>query len=429
MNFGFKRQLLSSILLASVLTTACSQGEEQGGPPGAGASQALPVKVVDLKSAPVEDASEFVGTLEAAERVTLQPQIQGRIEQVLVSNGDRVSKGTPIVSLSVDQTQADVSAGQAAVSSAQSVVNSARASKTSAQARLQASEASRAKANADLQLKKADFARTQSLVSEGAQSQQQLDIARRDLASAQAEFDRTDRDVSAARAAVSEADASIAQAQSGVSQAQANVDSLSVNLGFKQIVAPIDGVVGDFPVRAGDYVTPQSTVTTITRNDQLDMRIAVPSNYSNRLRTGLPVQLIDPNTSQPLGTGSLYFISPRIEAGAQSVLTKARFPNANGNLRDGQYVQSRIVWSKTTGVLVPTTAITRVGGQAFVFAVEEKPAEAGGQPQTVVTQRPVKLGPLQGNDYVVLEGAKPGDKIATSNILKLRDGAPIQPEA
>jgi RND family efflux transporter MFP subunit len=157
------------------------------------------------------------------------------------------------------------------------------------------------------------------------------------------------------------------------------------------------------------------------------MRISVPSNYSSRLRTGLPVQLIDPNTKKSLGSGSLYFISPRIDADAQAVLTKARFPNTNGNLRDGQYVQSRIVWSKTTGVLVPTTAITRVGGQAFVFVVEQKPDESG-KAQQVVSQRPVKLGRLQGNNYVVLEGVKPGDKIATSNILKLRDGAPIQPQ-
>ncbi|NJO78683.1 MAG: efflux RND transporter periplasmic adaptor subunit [Cyanobacteria bacterium RM1_2_2] len=412
---GFTRKLLSSVLLVSFLTTACSQGEGQaGGPPGAGAPQALPVKVVDLQSEAVEEASEFVGTLEAAEKVTLQPQTQGRIEQVFVQNGDRVQQGTPIASLSVDQTQADVSTAQAAVGSAQ-------AAQATAQAQLQAAEAEQAKAAAVFRLRQADFSRTQALVAEGAQSQQQLDVARTDLDAARADLNAAEKQVSAARA-------SVAQAQSNVREAQSRVASASVNLGFKQITAPISGVVGDFPVRAGDYVTPQSTVTTITRNDELDMRIAVPSNYSNRLRTGLPVQLIDPNTKQPIGSGRIYFISPRIEAGAQSILTKARFPNANGNLRDGQYVESRIVWNQTEGVLVPTTAITRVGGQAFVFAVEQQPNEAG-ETQTVVAQRPVKLGSIQGNNYVVLEGVQPGDQIATSNILKLRDGAPIQPEA
>lgn len=414
MSLRVTRQLLSSVLLLALLTTACSQGEEQaGGPPGAGGPP-LAVKVVDLKSESVEDASEFVGKLEAADKVTLQPQIQGRIERILVENGDRVQQGTPIAELSIDQTRADVTTAQAAVSSA-------RAAQSTEQAQLQAAEAERVKAAAELQLEQTDFGRTQTLVAEGAQSEQQLDIARRDLDAARADLDAADKQVNAARA-------SVAQAQSTVREAQSRVASASVDLGFKEINAPISGVVGDFPVRAGDYVTPESTITTITRNDELAMQIAVPSNYSNRLRTGLPVQLIDPSTNQSLGSGRIYFISPRIEAGAQSVLTEARFPNASGNLRDGQYVQAKIIWNETTGVLVPTTAITRVAGQAFVFAVEQKPNEAG-ETQTVVTQRPVKLGSIQGNNYVVLEGVKPGDKIATSNILKLSDGAPIQPEA
>jgi RND family efflux transporter MFP subunit len=412
-NLAITRKLLSSVLLVSLLTTACSRSE-QGGPPGAGGAQALPVKVMDLQSNSVEESSEFVGTLEAAEKVTLQPQTQGRIEQVFVASGDRVNKGTPIVALSVDQTQADVATAQAGVSSA-------RAAQGTAQAELQAAEAERARAAADLQLQQTEFARTQTLVAEGAQSQQQLDIARRDLDTARATLSAADKRVNAARA-------SVAQAQASVKEAQSRVAAASVDLGFKQVTSPISGIVGDFPVKVGDYVTPQTTLTTITRNNELDMRISVPSNYSNRLRTGLPVQLLDPNTNQALGSGSIYFISPQIDAGAQSILTKARFPNASGNLRDGQYVQSRIVWNKTSGVTVPTTAITRVGGQAFVFVVEQKPADSG-ETQTVVSQRPVKLGNLQGNNYVVLEGLKPGDKIATTNILKLTDGAPIQPEA
>jgi RND family efflux transporter MFP subunit len=413
-NPGIARQLLSRKLFSSVLMlsvlTACSQPQQAGGPPGG--DQALPVKVVALETSPVEESSEFVGTLEAAEKVTLQPQTQGRIERLLVSSGTRVTQGTPIASLSLDQSQADVATAQAGVSSAQAVT-------TTAQAQLQQAEADRARAAADLQLKQTDFNRAAELAREGAFSQSQLDQARRDLDVSKAELAAADKQVSAARATV-------AQSQSQVKEAQARVASQSVDLNFRQVTAPISGIVGDLPVKVGDYVTPQTTITTITRNDQLDMRIPVPSSYTDRLRTGLPVQLIDPNTNKPIGSGSLYFISPRVDSGAQSLLTKARFANPEGNLRDGQYVQSRIVWNRTSGVLVPTTAITRVGGQSFVFAVEQK--DEGDKTQTVVSQRPVKLGKLQGNSYVVQEGLQPGDQIATTNILKLRDGAPIQPE-
>lgn len=413
-NLAVTHKLLGSLLLVSLLVTSCSRSEQAGGPPGGPGGQALPVKVVDLKSDGVEESSEFNGTLEAAERVTLQPQIQGRIERVLVENGDRVNEGTPIVSLSIDQTEADVSTAQAGVSSAQAALGTA-------QAQLQAAQADRAREAADLELQQTQFSRAQALTAEGAQSQQQLDIARRDLDTARASVAAADKQINAARASVS-------QAQAAVKEAQSRVASASVDLGFKQVAAPISGVVGDFPVKVGDYVTPETTLTTITRNNAFNMQIQVPANYSDQLRAGLPVQLLDPNTGKPLASGSVYFISPRIDSGNQSILTKARFSNSTGNLRDGQYVQAKIVWSRSTGVLVPTTAITRVGGQAFVYVVEQKPAEAGGQAQQVVSQRPVELGDLQGNSYVVREGIKAGDKIATTNILKLSDGAPIQPE-
>lgn len=426
MNSAIARKLVSSVLVVS-LVTACSRGDQAGGPPGMeGGGPALPVKVLELQSDSVQETSEFVGTLEAANKVTLQSQIQGRVERVFVANGDQVNSGTPIVSLSVDQTQANVSTAQAGVTSAQAGVNSAQGALTSAQAQLQAAEATRTKAAAELQLQQTQYNRTQTLVSEGAQSQQQLDIAQRNLDTARADLAAADKQVSAARAAVSQAQASVSQAQASVKEAQARVTAASVDLGFKQVTAPINGVVGDFAIKAGDYVTPQTNITTITSNNQLDMRISVPSNYADRLRTGLPVQLLDPTTKQPIGSGSIYFISPQIDPGAQSILTKARFPN-NGNLRDGQYVQAKITWSQNSGILVPTTAITRIGGQAFVFVVEEKKAESG-EAQQVVSQRPVKLGSIQDNNYVVLEGLKAGDQVATTNILKLRDGAPVQPE-
>lgn len=426
MNSAIVRKLLGSVLVVSLLAS-CSRGDQAGGPPGmAGGAPALPVKVLDLQANSVDEKSEFVGTLEAAEKVTLQSQIQGRVERVFVANGDRVNPGTPIVSLSVDQTQANVAAAQAGVSSAQASVNSARGAFSSAQAQLQAAEATRAKAAAELQLQQSEYSRTESLVTQGAQSQQQLDIARRNLDTAQADVAAADKQVNAARAAVTQANAAVAEAQASVKEAQSRVTAASVDLGFKQVTSPINGLVGDFTVKVGDYLTPQTNITTITSNQQLDMRISVPSNYSDRLRTGLSVQLLDPNTKKALGSGSIYFISPQIDAGAQSILTKARFPN-NGSLRDGQYVQATITWNRTSGIVVPTTAISRIGGQAFVFVVEEQKTESG-EVQSIVSQRPVQLGSIQNNHYVVLEGLKAGDRIATTNILKLSDGAPVQPE-
>ncbi len=94
-------------------------------------------------------------------------------------------------------------------------------------------------------------------------------------------------------------------------------------------------------------------------------------------------------------------------------------------MRDGQYVQARVIWNRQPGILIPTVAISRVGGQSFVFVTENK--TVNGQQQQVVHQRLVRLGDIQGTNYQVIDGLQSGETIVTSGILKLREGAPIQP--
>ncbi|MEH2438476.1 MAG: efflux RND transporter periplasmic adaptor subunit [Nostoc sp.] len=404
--------ILSVLLIGGGFVGWRSFGSRED-PAAAQAPPPLPVKVETLASGQVQSTTEFVGKLEAQERVSLQPQIQGRVDRVLVASGDRVTQGTPILTLSLDQTTANVS-------SALAVVNSNRAAVATAEAQRQVASADRAKAASDVKLQQAQFDRTQYLVNEGAQARQQLDIARNNLETAIATLNAADKQVNASRA-------SVKQAQANVEQAQAQVAVNQVNLNQKQVVAPIDGIVSDFSIKAGDYVSVGQTLTTIIKNEALDMRISVPSNNATQLRRGLPVELLDADTGKQLTTGSISFISPQINADAQSILIKARFGNADGKLRDGQYVRARIIWNQKAGVLIPTQAVNRIGGQSFVYVVKENQSQE--KPQFVVRQKPVQLGDVQNDRYPILEGVKVGERVATSNILKLRDGAPIQPES
>jgi RND family efflux transporter MFP subunit len=379
--------------------------------PAVQAPPPLSVKVQTIEPGQVRSTAEFVSKLEAQQRVSLQPQIQGRIDRVLVASGDYVTRGTPIVFLSLDQTQSNVS-------SAVAVVNANQAAVATAEAQRQSAEANRAKAASDVKLQQTEFKRTQYLVKQGAQARQQLDIARNNLETTIATLNAAEKQVNASQA-------SINQAQSNVRQAQSQVASAQVNLSQKQVVAPVNGIVGDITFKVGDYVGIGQTITSIIKNDPLDMRISVPSNNLAQLRLGLPVELLDPNNGKRLTRGSVNFISPQIDASAQSILLKARFANADGKLRDGQYVRARVVWNQQSGILIPVQAVNRIGGQSFVFAVAEKKVKD--KQQFVVQQKPVKLGEVQNDRYPVLEGIKVGDRLAVSNILKLRDGAPIQP--
>jgi RND family efflux transporter MFP subunit len=402
--------LIGTLLFAAAFTTGCGNRDSKV---AASIPAAAPVKVQQIRLGTTEESSSFVGSLEAQQRVTLQPQIQGRIQAILVSSGQRVQRGTPILELSVDQTEANAASSVAATNAQQAAVSTA-------QAQLQAAVATREKTVSAVRLQQAEFDRNQYLVSQGALARQQLDIARNNLNSAIADLRAAEKQVAANQAAVR-------QAQANVQVAKATAAASQVNVNFKRVTAPIAGVVGTFAVKVGDYVNTGQTLTTLVQNNALDLNLSIPSNRSNQLRTNLPVQLLDPTTNRQIGTGSIYYIAPSVDPTQQSILSRARFPNSQGRLRDGQYVQARIIWNQRSGVLIPTTAITRIGGQSFVFVTAQ--TEVNGKPQTVVHQRLVKLGDIQGSNYQVIDGLKPGETIVTSGILSLREGAPVQPQS
>lgn len=388
--------------------TACSRPQEQSsGPP------AVPVTLQTLEPGTFEDTTEFVGSLQAEQRVDLRTEIDGRITQIFVEAGASVTSGQPIMQLRPDQAQAQLEGAQAGA-------DAARFGRDTAQAQLEAAQAQLLQAQADVQLAEVEFRRSKSLVEAGALSAQELDQAQNQLAVTRASQQRLEDNVRGAQSQLQQAASTLSQAQS---QVQVNQETV----GFKEITAPIGGFVGDILFKVGDYVPLGQTITTITENQELFLRIQVPTTRSAQLRTGLPVELVDPNTGEALATGSLSFVSPEVDSSAQSILVKARFPNEAGTLREGQFVRARIIWNTTSALLVPTIAVSRLGGQSFVFVADEQ--EEDGQTLQVASQRPVQLGAIQGNTYRVLEGLEPGEQIAVTNIQRLQDGVPIQPES
>ncbi|MGF1460880.1 MAG: efflux RND transporter periplasmic adaptor subunit [Leptolyngbyaceae cyanobacterium] len=397
----------------------------RGGPGNMGMPPGVPVKLESVKTGTVRDTSEFIGELEAQTGVVLQPEVSGRVTQVYVSAGDRVTPGQPIVLVSPDRTQAEVEAATANVSVAQSARQSAAAS-------LQSLLARRAELEAELALEEAEYGRTLQLVEQGAQSQQELDLAERDLEVARATLASARDEIAAARANLSQSEASLAQARANRSAAQENLQD-------RTVTSPITGTVGDVDIKLGDYVTPSSVITNITENATLELDLQVPLEQRDRLRLGLPVSLLPVEGDIPIAEGSISFISPQADSDTQTVLVKARFENTQGRLQDAQKVEARLVWSESSGVLVPSTAITRLGGQTFVYVADEgteeelpPPAavsEGMPAPEQVARLRPVELGELQGNDYEVLSGLEQGETIVISGILNLQDGSPILPQS
>jgi multidrug efflux pump subunit AcrA (membrane-fusion protein) len=100
------------------------------------------------------------------------------------------------------------------------------------------------------------------------------------------------------------------------------------------------------------------------------------------------------------------------------VLVKGLLSRSTG-LRSAQYVRARIVWQRVDTLVVPVVAVQRINGQHFVFIAESE------QGKLVARQRPVRLGAIQGNEYLVVSGLEAGQRVVVSGTQKLADGAPI----
>jgi RND family efflux transporter MFP subunit len=178
-------------------------------------------------------------------------------------------------------------------------------------------------------------------------------------------------------------------------------------------------MVGDVPVRTGDRVTTSTIITTIDEPQGLEAYVSGPLERASDLRPGLPVELLD-DSGTVLAENPITFIAPRADDATQSVLVKAQLRNHPPPLRVLQYARARIVWSNDPAQTVPVVAVNRLGGQYFVFVAET--AKKG----RVARQKPIAVGEIIGDDYVVRSGLKPGELVIVSNLQKIGDGAPVR---
>ena len=323
----------------------------------------MPVEAVTLVERPVEQTTEYVGTVKSRRSTTVQPQVDGIVTRILVRSGDRVRPGAPLMHIDAREQQAAVST-------------------------LESQRAARA---ADLQYARQQAARMKTLLDAGAASQAEMEQAQTALSTSEAQL----------------------------KAAEAQIREQRVTLAYHRVTAPTAGVVGDVPVRVGDRVTSSTVLTTIDQNAGLEVYINVPVQEAQNLKVGLPVHLID-DRGQVVATEPVSFVAPSVDGATQSVLAKTVLPDA-GAFRTEQFVRARIVWTEAPALTVPIVALNRINGQFFAYV-----AEAGEGGAIVARQRAVEPGPVVGNDYVVKSGLKPGEKLIVSGVQKIRDGVPVQ---
>jgi RND family efflux transporter MFP subunit len=354
-----------SLLILLAFSAACSDGgKAQAGAPGAASMPPTEVRTITLAPKPVPRTSEFVATVRSLRSTTIQPQVDGIARRIFVSAGDRVRAGDPLVQIDPEKQQALVTTW----------------------------ESTRAAREADVAYSKQQLDRMQKLHEAGAVS----------------------------RAELEQAETAHKTALAQLNAIQSQIRESQVELRYYRVTAPTAGIVGDLSIREGDRVTPATVITTVDGGEGLEAYINVPLELASDLREGLSVELLD-NAGQVIATNPISFIAPRADDAMQSVLVKATLRSVPSSIRVMQYVRARIVWSTEPALAVPVVAVNRISGQYFVFIAEQD------KQGFVARQKPVTVGEVVGEDYVVQAGLKPGERVIVSNIQKLGDGTPVKP--
>lgn len=221
-------------------------------------------------------------------------------------------------------------------------------------------------------------------------------------------------------------------------QSRDKLRAAAATLSYKNVVAPIDGFVGNLNAKLGDVVRAGSPVTSVVDNTRLWVRLDVPGELAWRLRPGLPVVLKAPDRRTLIARGQVNFIAPSLDKDRQTVLVKAVFANQDGALRNGQRVNATLVFQQGRSLAVPEQAVMLQAGQPFVFLAvspEEAKRRLGrtldppplpGLP--VALQVPVRLGTLQRGSFPVQAGLAPADTVIVGNLAQLRSGLTVQPK-
>ncbi len=370
-----------SVLPIAVLAVACGQADNNApaGAPGGGMPPAT-VGVLTVEPKPVGVVNELPGRLEASRVAEVRARAAGILKQRQFREGSDVKSGQPLF-------QIDPAPYQAAYASAQATLARAEANVTQASAQAE---------------------RFKPLLEANAISKQ---------------------DYINAVAAQKSAEADVAASKSALQIAQ-------INLGYANVVAPISGRIGRALVTEGalvgqgeatqlaviQQINPMYVNFTQSNTEVLRLRRAIETGELKRAggKDAASVRVVLEDGAEYPHAGKLLFSDLTVDATSGQITLRAEVPNPDGLLLPGMYVRVKLEQAEVSNaVLLPQQAVTRSeqGDSVLVVGAENKPEP-----------RKIRIGGAQANQWVVLEGLQPGEKVIVDGFQKMMvPGAPVNP--
>ena len=365
--------VVAVIVVALIAVRLLHKPSGAGGPGGAGGDKdnpPVPVTVVPVAKENVPVYLTGLGTVQALNTITVNPQVGGQLIKLDFTEGQQVKKGDLLAEIDPRPFQATYD--QAAAKQTQD-------------------EASLATAQSTLK-------RNQSLVASGYVAALDMDTYRNN----------------------------VSQLQAAVAQDKASLESARVNLQYTRITSPIDGVAGIRAVDPGNVVTTTSTIVTLTQLHPIYVMFTLPEQNLDLVRKAqlvapLQVAALDRVDAHPVASdGVLQVIDNQIDSTTGTFRLKSQFGNADNGLWPGQFVNVRLQVRTDNGALViPAEAVQRGPDGDYVYQV---------QGDNTVKMQPVVVAGEVGDSHVMIgTGLKMGDQVVTEGQFRLKPGSKVTP--
>lgn len=358
--------------------------------------QALPVPDVEVVSVEQKDVpikNEWIGTIDGFTNADVRAQVTGYLLRQDYKEGAYVRKGQLLFEIDPRPFQSTLD-----------------------QAEGQLSQAKAALANAIAVQRKneLDVDRYTPLAKEQAASQQDLDNAIQNNLAAKA---------------------SVATAEAQIKTAEAAVETARINLNFTRLISPLDGIAGQAQLQVGALVGPVSEpVTSVSTLDPIKVYFTISERdyleWSRRFPTQgareaairqLSLELILADGSTYEHEGKFDFADREIDESTGAIRIAGVFPNPANVLRPGGYAKIQAVVRIQKGaLLVPQRAVTELQGSYQVAVVD---------PQNVVSIRSVTVGERVGNQWIITDGIKPGERVIVEGAMRVGPGMHVNPKS
>ena len=332
-------------------------------------------ETMTVEKTDIEVPLKFSAKLKGQADVTITPQVSGQLMQINVSEGQQVRKGQTLFVIDSRNARLELEA---------------------AQANLEAAMASESSA-------KLEYESNKNLFEKQIVSRYMLDNSEN----------------------------SYKRAQASVAQARASVNRAKVNLGFCTITSPVDGVIGEIPVRTGDQVSPASHLTILSGNTMMDAEFSVTeaiieaqvsagltqSDKAKHIASLPDVTFVMKNGTEYPHKGRITSLTGVVDASTGSLGAKASFPNPDGHLFSG--VQGTVVLpiEQKDVMVIPQTAVVRLQDKSLIYKVQPDSTA------TAITVTTTSVG--NGKDVIVTSGLNVGDKIVTVGANNVQEGQKV----